>query len=226
MYKSGRDVLGDGMWARLCQLAPQHHRTSRSVLLRQDDPGTHVLVLEQGAAILTRRGSNGGQVLLAVRNAGNLLGEQAVLDDGVRSCTVVAAEPCRVRIILAADFRRFVATHGLYEPLLRQAISRAREADEIRLELATAPVAVRLASGLTLLARAFTRQRGQGVPVPLTQEELALLIGASRNSVSQTLALWRGNGWLRTTPGGGLVLTDVAALRREAERPGVCRRSL
>jgi CRP-like cAMP-binding protein len=213
MYQSFRDMLGDHLWARLCQLAPRQHRGSRTVLLSQDDPGTHVVVLESGSVIMTRTGPRGDQVILAVRGAGDLLGEQAVLDGGIRSCTVTTAEPCQVRVVLAADFRRFVTTHELHDLLLRHVISRIREGDEVRFELATAPVAPRLASALTRLAAGATQHR-----ISLTQEELAQLIGASRNSVGQTIALWRTKGWLKTVAGGGLLLMDVAALQREADR--------
>jgi CRP/FNR family transcriptional regulator, cyclic AMP receptor protein len=193
----------------LCELAPQRRWPSRTVLLRQGDPGTHVLVVTTGSAIVTRDGPDGDQVLLAVRGAGELYGELSVLGGGTRSCTVVAAEPCRVHVVLAKDFHRFVTTHDLLEPLLKHTIDRFREADEIRFELATAPVAGRLAAALLRLA-------AHGPRIPLTQQELAQLIGASRNAVGHTLALWRTQGWLTTS--GGLVLTDLAALRHEVTR--------
>jgi CRP/FNR family transcriptional regulator, cyclic AMP receptor protein len=151
-------------------------------------------------------------VLLAMRGAGELCGELSVLDGGSRSCTVVAASPCRVFVVLAADFMRFVAENDLQPALLRHAVGRIRESDEIRLELATAPVAVRLASALTRLA-AVSQASPRGVPIALSQQELALLVGASRNAVGQALARWRANGWLTTR--GGLVLTDLSALSRE-----------
>jgi CRP/FNR family cyclic AMP-dependent transcriptional regulator len=205
-----RDLLGDPVWTRLCALAPRRYWPARTVLLRQGDPGTHVLAVEAGSTILTRDGPNGERLLLAVRGPGELYGEMAVLDQGTRSCTVSAAAPCTVRVILAADFRRFVDSHGLSDPLLRHTIQRLREAEDIRFELATAPVPARLAFALVRLADADGRPGD--VPIPLTQGELARLIGASRNAVGHTLALWRANNWLTTT--GGLVLTDVAALKR------------
>ena len=217
MYRSYRLLLGEKLWAELCALAPARRRPTRSLLLRQGDPGTHVLVIVSGSAAITRRDSRGMRSLLAVRGAGELLGELAVLDGGVRSATVIAAEPCTVHTIPTPAFERFVAEHGLLPVLLRHAVSRIREGEEIRQELATAPVPVRLASALLRLAASAQAGNAGLVVIRLTQEELAQLIGASRNSVVQALAPWRAQGWVRASAGGGLVVADTGPLLRVTE---------
>lgn len=202
------------MWAALCGLAPERGRPTRSLLLRQGDPGTHVLVMTSGSAAITRRDGRGRRTLLAVRGAGELFGELAVFDDGVRSASVLAVEPCRLHTVPATDFHRFVADHHLTLALLRHAVGRVRESEEIRQELATAPVPVRLASALLRLAAPSGQQLATPVVLRLTQDELAQLIGASRNTVVQALAPWRTAGWVQATAGGGLVLYDLGPLHR------------
>lgn len=216
-YKPHRAVLGDELWTALCSLAPERIRAAGSVLLRQGDPGTHVLALASGSVIVTLTGANGERTLLAVRGAGELLGELAVLDAQPRSASVTAVRPCFVHVIDASAFERFVTDHNLTTMLLRHAIGRVRTAEEVRLELATAPVERRLASALVRLVEAAPPVAGK-VWIPLTQEELAQLIGASRNAVSAAIGRWKSMRWVSTSPTGSLLITDVDAIRSSIHR--------
>ncbi|WP_209513442.1 Crp/Fnr family transcriptional regulator [Streptomyces syringium] len=214
MYQSHRALLGDRLWTALLHLAPERPREARSLLLRQGDPATHVLVLCSGSVAVTRRDGRGQRTLLAVRGAGELLGELSLLDGGVRSATVIAAGPCRVHTVPAPDFEAFVSEHRLMHALTRHAVGRIRESEEIRQELATAPAPARLAAALLRLAEASGQPAVLPVHIGLTQEELAQLIGTSRNSVVHSLSPWRAEGWIRAAPGGGLVLEHLDGLRR------------
>jgi CRP-like cAMP-binding protein len=215
MYQPHAAVIGPRLWSKLRDLAPVRVRPARSILLRQGDPGTHVIVLESGSALVTLVGENGERTLLAVRGAGELLGELAVLDAQPRTASVIAAETCHVRIVPAADFLAFVEQHDLLAPLLRHAITRVREAETVRLELATAPVPARLASALSRLARSASAAASE-ISVRLTQAELAQMIGASRNAVGTAIKAWREHGWLDTEAGGGLLIKDIASIQAHA----------
>jgi CRP/FNR family transcriptional regulator, cyclic AMP receptor protein len=215
VYQPHIEVIGDVLWTCLQGLAPQRIRPTRSVLLRQGDPATHVILLDSGSTLVTLTGDHGERALLAVRGAGELLGELAVLDNKPRTATVIAAEACHVRIIPAVDFLTFVEEHGLLAPLLRHAITRVREAEAVRLELATASVPVRLASALRRLADAASASASE-LAVGLTQAELSQMIGASRNAVGNALRPWREKGWVATASGGGLLIRNIHALQSHA----------
>ncbi|MFE7314246.1 Crp/Fnr family transcriptional regulator [Streptomyces sp. NPDC057555] len=214
MYQPHIKVIGEHLWSRLQELAPLRIRPARSVLLRQGDPATHVILLASGSALITLTGDNGERTLLAVRGAGELLGELAVLDAQPRTASVIAAETCHVRIIPAADFLGFVEERNLLAPLLRHAITRVREAEAVRLELATASVPTRLASALGRLVEAAST--ASELAVRLTQTELSQMIGASRNAVGTALKPWREHGWVDTTSGGGLLIRDIGAIQSHA----------
>ncbi|MEV0916648.1 Crp/Fnr family transcriptional regulator [Streptomyces sp. NPDC049967] len=208
-------VIGNELWVRLRALAPRRIRPARSVLLRQGDAATHVVVLESGSALITLAGADGERTLLAVRGAGELLGELAVLDSEPRTATVIAAEPCHIHIIPAAAFLDFVDEHDLLAPLLRHAIARVRESETVRLELATASVPLRLASALSRLVDAASSSASD-LAVRLTQTELSQMIGASRNGVVNALKPWREQDWVRTTSGGGLLVRDIHSIQSHA----------
>ncbi|WP_229830572.1 Crp/Fnr family transcriptional regulator [Streptomyces mutabilis] len=198
-------------------MAPERPRATGSVLLRQGDPGTYVLALTSGSAIVTLTGANGERTLLAVRGAGELFGELAVLDSQPRSASVTAVRPCLVHVIAAPIFEKFVADHGLMNVMLRHAIARVRTAEEVRLELATAPVAHRLAFALLRLFEAATPEGGE-VEIPLTQEELAQLIGASRNAVGSAIGRWKSMRWVATSPTGSLLIKNMDAIHSSTRR--------
>ncbi|MEU8348720.1 Crp/Fnr family transcriptional regulator [Streptomyces sp. NPDC048845] len=212
-------MIGDKLWAHLKALAPQRVRPARSVLLRQGDPATHVIVLESGSTLITLAGGFGERALLAVRGAGELLGELAVLDSQPRTATVIAAEPCRIHVIPATDFLGFVDEHDLTASLLRHAIARVRESEAVRLELATASVPLRLASALSRLVDAASTSASD-FAVRLTQTELSQMIGASRNSVVNALKPWREQDWIRTASGGGLLVRDIRSIQSHARTQG------
>jgi CRP-like cAMP-binding protein len=215
-YQSHRTVLGEEIWKRLCSFTPERPRATGSVLLRQGDPGTHVLALTSGSAVVTLTGTEGERTLLAVRGAGELFGELAVLDAQPRSASVTAAQPCLVHLIPAPLFKTFIERHDLMNVMLRHAIARVRESEEVRLELATAPVAYRLASALARLVAASSMDGHN--EVPLTQAELAQLIGASRNAVGTVIGTWKSNNWVVTSPSGGLSIKNIAAIQDSAEK--------
>ncbi|GGR14006.1 hypothetical protein GCM10010497_15210 [Streptomyces cinereoruber] len=215
MYQPHRALIGDHLWTAMCELAPGHLRPARSVLLRQGDPATHVILLDSGSTLVTLSGAEGERTLLAVRGPGELLGELAVLDEKPRSATVIAAERCRVHLIPASSFLLFVEEHGLLAPLLRHAITRVRESEAVRLEFATADVPLRLAGALGRLVRAGSQASGEP-SVRLTQVELSQMIGASRNAVGSAIKPWRERGWLETEAGGGLVIHDIHAIEQDA----------
>ncbi|MFJ2257304.1 Crp/Fnr family transcriptional regulator [Streptomyces sp. NPDC087844] len=215
MYQPHAMVIGNALWVRLRALAPQRIRPARSVLLRQGDAATHVIVLESGSTLITLAGTGGEKTLLAVRGAGELLGELAVLDSQPRTATVIAAEPCHIHIIPAPAFLTFVDEHDLLAPLLRHAIARVRESEAVRLELATASVPLRLASALSRLVDAASSSASD-LAVRLTQTELSQMIGASRNGVVNALKPWREQDWVRTTSGGGLLVRDIHSIQSHA----------
>lgn len=215
MYQPHIKVIGEPLWELLRTFAPQRVRPARSVLLRQGDPATHVILLGSGSVLIMLAGSGGERTLLAVRGAGELLGELAVLDDKPRTATVIAAESCHVHIVPAPDFLEFVNTHDLLTPLLRHAITRVRESEVVRFELATASVPVRLASALSRLVEAASAPT-LGHAIRLTQAELSQMIGASRNAVGMALKPWREQGWVRTASGGGLLICNIHAIQSHA----------
>ncbi|MFJ6770112.1 Crp/Fnr family transcriptional regulator [Kitasatospora sp. NPDC091257] len=174
--------------------------TSRGVRAKRGEPG------QSGGRQSPGRGFTAGP--------GGLLGEVAVLDDGVRSASVQAISDCTVVVVTKAAFLRFVAEHGLFPVLVRYAMSRLRESDLAR---TGGDVVPRLAAALVALADLSAGPvptAGRRIELALTRDELAQHLGVSRNTVTAALVSLAAH---RVEAGRkSIALDDLPALRRAA----------
>ncbi|MER8104237.1 cyclic nucleotide-binding domain-containing protein [Kitasatospora sp. NPDC094016] len=210
-------LMGEETWKSMLAEAFERRHPIGATLLRQAEPGTHVLALLSGVAKVTRRERAGDVRLLAFRGPGELLGEVAVLDDGVRSASVQAISDCTVAVLTKAAFLRFVTDRDLFPVMVRYAMGRLRESDLAR---SGGDIAARLAAALAALADVSAGPEGPAGPpgrrteLALTRDELAQHLGVSRNTVTAGLAEL---GSHQVHAGRkSIVIGDLSALRRAA----------
>lgn len=201
------------IWDRLVAAGDQRLFLAGETVLRQGDPPTHVLVLMSGRVKVLLTLPDGNVLLLAVRGAGELLGEVAVLGGDGRSATVVALDPCRTYVVAADRFRTLMRSAGLEAEVLRRAMRRIREAETWRAETAALPAGPRVVRALVRLA---VPDSGGQVDVGLDQTEIGQAIGLSRSVVAAELARLREQGVI-TTARRRTVINDLPRLRVLAE---------
>ncbi|GAA1552071.1 Crp/Fnr family transcriptional regulator [Streptomyces globosus] len=192
---------------------------ARSTLLHQDEPTSHALLILHGWTKVTAAHPNGYQALLALRGPGDIIGESAALTRRPRSATVTALETVRAVVIDHETFRAFLGRHpDVALQLLALASDRTRAADRRNLQFASMPVRERLAVLLLDLARIHGRRTAAGVEVavPLTKQELAGAVSASREMVQRELKSLRDRGVI-STGRRTLVIVRPDVLRRIAQ---------
>lgn len=207
--------LSQDVWQALCGLGQERRHPAGGRMLRQGDPGTHLLALTAGLAKVVRCEESGGTTLLAFRGPGDLLGEVAVFDDRARIADVVALRPCRAVVLEAHRFQAFVEQRGLLMELMRQTLGRLRESDLRHAELMTLPLCARLARTLVRLADLTAPSPVAHAPLCLTgliQEELAQAIGVTRNAVVNGLQRLREAGAVETAR-RSVTVRDMETLR-------------
>ncbi|MBA0052656.1 Crp/Fnr family transcriptional regulator [Streptomyces sp. AJS327] len=205
-----RDFLGEDAWSDLLTRATHRQHRAGTLLLRQGEPGTHVLAVVSGATKVTRHEPDGNRTLLAFRGPGELLGEIAVLDDRGRSASVEAMSRCVVGVVGKPVFLRFATEYGLFPLLVRYALSRLRESDQAR---AGGDVTGRLAAVLVRLADIAGEsvpRGGDSLELALTRDDLAQHLRISRNTV--TAALTGLSRYVRVSR-KRIVIDDLPALR-------------
>lgn len=190
----------------------------RVVLLHQSEPSSHVLFVTHGWTKVTAAASNGYEALLALRGPGDIIGESAALTGRPRSATVTALEPVRTVAVERSRFTEFLArSPAVSFALLGLTSDRTRAADRRRLEFASLSVRERFAILLLDLARTHGRRTDQGIElsVPLSKQELAGSVGASREMVQRLLKDLRERGVVMTGR-RALVIVRPDVLRRIA----------
>jgi CRP-like cAMP-binding protein len=185
--------------AALLELGRVRRYRRGAMLVVQGARDDAVFVLLDGRVKVVVDTADGREVVLAVRGAGDLLGEFEALDpdlDG-RDASNVVLEPVECRVFSADDFRRFLVAHpSAALELLRVTISRLRTADKRRIAATGLDASHRLARYLV------ERADAQGDPeldIALTQVELASLIASSRESVVRALTVLRARGFIETS---------------------------
>jgi CRP/FNR family cyclic AMP-dependent transcriptional regulator len=208
-------MMGITHWRALLALGQPRHFSSGDVLMRQGDEGHFVLALITGRVKISLLEPDGIELPIAVRYPGEVLGDISVLGSRPRTATVVAIDKCAVRLVLALQFKRFVAANGLDALIMNHSMTRLREAEQRRVELVAYPVGQRLCR---MLLRLATEDGPHWVvDLNMSQEEFGRLVGASRNAIGLVLSRLRDFGVVDTHR-RAVIIKDVSALRRYAER--------
>lgn len=166
------------------------------------DPGDALFIVMSGSIKITLPADTGDEAILATLRPGDFFGELALLDGAPRSATAIAIEPTETYILPRERFRDLIAT----EPVMREALLATLAAEVRRLthhveELHFLDITGRLASRLSRLANesgATTLPDGSiRLAGPLTQGDLAAMIGCTRQSVNKLLGMFTDDGLIR-----------------------------
>jgi len=186
------------------------------------DPGDALFIVMGGSIKITLPADTGDEAILATLRPGDFFGELALLDGAPRSATAVAIEATETYILPRDRFRDLVAS----EPIMREALLATMAAEVRRLthhveELHFLDITGRLASRLARLAgeSGATRLGDGGIRLagPLTQGDLAAMIGCTRQSVNKLLGMFSDDRLLRLERDRIIVL-DLDGLERAAHR--------
>lgn len=187
-------------------------------LFREGDPGDSLYVITVGKVKLGRASGDGRESLLSVLGPGEMFGELSLFDPGPRLTSATAVSDSTVIGLQNEALRSFLSEHPeVAMQMLAGLARRLRRTNEGLSDLVFTDVPGRVAKALLDLASRFGEQVGVGVRVThdLTQEELAQLVGASRETVNKALADFAGRGWL-ILGAKAVTLVDLDRLRRRA----------
>jgi CRP-like cAMP-binding protein len=195
----------------------RRYRAGRFVML-EGDRISHVIILREGRVKVTSTMPDGRELLLAVRGPGDLIGELSALDDddGVCSAAVEAIEPLVAHVIAREVFLDYVQRHPpALVVVARSLATRLKGSDRRRVDVGSYDTTRRVARILVELAERHGHPTAAGIEigVALSQEELAGLITASRESVARSLTALRRRGFV-VTGRRSIVVRDLDGLRR------------
>ncbi|MGJ9617394.1 Crp/Fnr family transcriptional regulator [Actinotignum sp. GS-2025b] len=187
-------------------------------LFHEGDQGDRLYIVTDGKVKLSHTSDDGRENLLAVLGPGEIIGELSLFDLEARSSTVTAIAPTHLLSLAHRDMKNFIEEHpALAMSMLREMARRLRNTNENLADLVFSDVPGRVAKALLDLANRFGERTPEGVYVAhdLTQEELAHLVGASRETVNKSLADFVSRGWIRLE-GRAVLLLEIGRLQRRA----------
>lgn len=208
-------ALGSG--ERAAVAANFIHRTFRrgESIFREGEPGAHLYLIESGRVKISSVSPEGREVLVAILGSGEIFGELSLFDAGVRTADARTMEETTLHALAHDLFRKYVEGHpSVAWELLRMLAKRLRRADEAVQDAAFFDVPGRVAKKLLDMGSQHGSSDGNTIKieVPLTQEEIAQMVGSSRESVNKALASFIDRGWVRMED-RTYFLSDPQALR-------------
>jgi CRP/FNR family cyclic AMP-dependent transcriptional regulator len=207
------DSVGRGMRARRFRRG--------EVIFHLGDPGDALFVVMSGAVKITLPSETGDEAILATLRPGDFFGELALLDGAPRSASAAALEPTETLVLPRDRFRELIAT----EPAIRDALLHALAKELRRLtlhveELHFLDIAGRLAARLARLSDEQGRPQPDGsirLDAPITQSDLASMVGCTRQSVNKLLGLFVDDGLIRLER-DAIIIVNLDALVRTSHR--------
>lgn len=166
--------------------------TRTQVLFQQGDRGDEFLIVTEGSVKVELVNPDGKELTLAILKPYQFLGELALLDDFPRSANAIALEDGQLLCLNKRDFLHVVNQYPrMFGPITRQLTRRVRVLTDDIASMAFLDSFTRTARKLVNLAQDLGVP-GQGtavtIPQPLTHQELANLVGATRETVSKVLS--------------------------------------
>lgn len=212
-------LLGDRERESLRAIARPRVFADNAILCLEGEPTTHVFIVLSGWVKIITVTSEGRETLAALRGEGDVVGEIAQVT-GYRTATVQAIGTVRALIAAAEQFEAFLDAHPAADRSYRRVMTEyQRDAHSSQRSKTLSSGPQRLAALLLHLAEQHGERTESGLrtALPLSQDDLASLIGASRSTVTRALSDWRSRHIITTHP-RHITILNHPALRRLAGR--------
>nr|BBH94949.1 Crp/Fnr family transcriptional regulator [Thermogemmatispora argillosa] len=184
-------------------MAVAKKRTFRSgeVIFHRDDPGQVLYIIKEGKVKISISSPEGQEISLVIFGKGEYFGEFALLDGLPRSADAVALERVECYALQRDDFHRALLKNPRIAIHMLESLSRRlRNTDKMIEDLISLDVPGRVAKKLLELAElhGVPTEDGVRIDIRLTQQNLASMVGASRESVNKVLGYFSAKGYIST----------------------------
>jgi CRP/FNR family cyclic AMP-dependent transcriptional regulator len=188
------------------------HYPAGRVIFTKGSPGRSMMAILKGGIRISTPSPAGPDIVLTILQPGEVFGEIALLDGEDRTADATAIGDCELLVIDHRDFVPFLERRAdICILLLKLLCQRLRQTDQQFEEAMFGRLEGRLAMALVRLAGSVPPAAKGGVTLRVTQQDLAGMVGAARESVNKQLHVWQNAGVLRL--GKRLIeISDVAAL--------------
>lgn len=183
------------------------------VIFQRDDAGTSLHIVEQGHVYIVLPSPQGEEMIVAVLGPGEFFGDLSLLDGAPRCASAVAAEPVSTFMVQREHFLLWLESRPSAARAMMTALARRlRATDEMLGDAAFLDIDRRLAKKLLQLCR--RRSQGEVLSARVTQDELAAMLGLTRECINKHLGQLKDRGLIEVGRGSIRLLCpdDLAQL--------------
>jgi CRP-like cAMP-binding protein len=172
--------------------------TAGRVIFTKGSPDRSMMAILKGNVRISTPSPAGPDIVLTMLSAGEIFGEIALLDGADRTADATAITDCELLVLDHRDFVPFLERRAdLCLLLLKLLCQRLRRTDQQVQEAMFGRLEGRIAMALVRLAQDLPPAGAKAVVLRITQQELAGMVGAARESVNKQLHVWQKEGVLR-----------------------------
>lgn len=189
-----------------------------TTIFDEGEPGDRLYIIISGKVKLARHSVDGRENLLTVMGPSDMFGELSIFYPGPRTSSAICVTEVTAATMDSGMLQQWITEHPeIPQQLLRVLARRLRRTNNSLADLIFTDVPGRVAKALLQLANRFGTQEGGALRVhhDLTQEEIAQLVGASRETVNKALAEFAHRGWIRLE-GKSVLISDTERLAKRA----------
>jgi CRP/FNR family transcriptional regulator len=176
--------------AEVAQLVTLRHYGKHQTIFREGDPGQTFYLILTGSVAIVRVAADGRETILSILKERDFFGEMSIFDTAVRAASVRTLTEVEVGAIEREDFLALIDRSPRIGRLLVIALSeRLRAANKLISATTSQDIRSRLASLLLNLSQNFGEPvpSGTRITLRLTNQEMANMIGTTRETVNRTL---------------------------------------
>ncbi len=204
-------VLPENQLSLLTNMVARKSFARGTSIITAGGPTDSLYIIISGRLKVMMSDDEGREVILAILGANEFFGEMSLVDDSPRSASVVAIEACELLSLAKRDFNKCLEDNfEMAMTVMRGLVKRLREADQKIGSLALMDVYGRVAR---LLLEMSEEVDGERIVVKkLAKQDIAKMIGASREMVSRVMKDLQSGGYIEVRPGGIVLRTNILAV--------------
>ncbi|HYT16436.1 MAG TPA: cyclic nucleotide-binding domain-containing protein [Burkholderiales bacterium] len=204
-------VLTEHQLAVLTNVVSRKSFARGTTIIAAGDTTESLYVIISGRLKVMMSDDEGREVILAILGPTEFFGEMGLIDDHPRSASVVAIEACELLTLYKRDFKNCLAENfEMTMTVMRGLVKRLREADQKIGSLALMDVYGRVARLLSEMSETVEGQKV--VTKKLAKQDIAKMIGASREMVSRVMKDLQAGGFIEVRPGSILLRDKIVTI--------------
>lgn len=190
-------AVPDDALSAIADLLIERRIPKNQTIVEEGLSGDYMYVIREGQVKVTKLSGDGREKILELLGPGDFFGEMSLLDDAPRSASVKSLTETHILALSRPDFLKELRRNpDLGMAVIQELTRRVRQMDEQASSLSFQRVRERTQGLLVRLAKDDVIQNGRRVTPPLTHQQIADMIGTSRETVTRIVKRLKDQGWL------------------------------